>query len=102
MTFLSAATSSQGDIFKLKKDQLRDLRVPDLDSIDHSKWKAQFAAFRNQPLGTYREQFTAAASQTGVRYALDQFISAELNLPPLTPALYELVAAEPMVSRDRL
>jgi hypothetical protein len=100
--FLSRATSSQGDIFKMKKEQLHDLKVPDPDRITLSKWKTLFDEVGSEKLNVYREEFVRAAGGVGIRHQIDQFIAAELGLGAPSPTVYELLAREPMMSKHRL
>ncbi len=102
MLFLGIATSSQGDIVKLKKDQLRELLVPDPLKIDVSRWCATFNSLATSPLGLYRDQFLQAAEGKGLRFLIDHFVGPELGLTTPQQTEYELLAAEPIISKRRL
>jgi hypothetical protein len=102
MFYLSVATSSQGDIFKMKKDQLADLLVPDPGTLAVPKWAECLKEVCSRPLPTYREQFEEAAIGKGVRWEIDQFVRTQLDLGELESMHYKLLAAEPMITRRRL
>jgi len=102
MAYLGVSTSSQGDIFKLKKEQMRDLSVPDPAQIDLARWRAELDRVGGRALGSYRQQFEAAANGSGVRHEIDLFVAGELGLKPIAQTHYALLAKEPMITKTRL
>jgi hypothetical protein len=102
MLYLSIATSSQGDIVKLKKEQMAELLVPDPKQFDQKVWATTYAKHASTPLGTYRQQFEAATQQQGVRYAIDGFVASQMGLPRMSKAQYELLASDPIITKERL
>jgi hypothetical protein len=102
MAFLAHATSSMGDIFKMKKDQLGELPVPDPARIDGAGATRLAARLAGTPFLPYAAEFARAAAGTGPRLALDRFFGGALDLSPLDPSLYAALARDPVVCRQRL
>ena len=100
--FLSIATSSRSDIVKLKKDQLSELLVPNPADQDRAEWDALLEKVQSTPQGTYRQQLAAAAAGSGVRLEIDQFVSKAVGLKALASTDYELLARDPIISKQRL
>ena len=100
MTFLANATSSQADIFKMKKDQLRDLPVPEPSKTSDAR--RLYREIKQQRFARYADEFRLAAEGRGPRHALDDFFAAALKLPALTPELYLALSRDPPVSRKAL
>lgn len=97
---LSAATSSQGEIFKLKRDQLESMLVLDFNRIDREAAMALWQAISREQLQNLGESASLAATGRGVRYRIDCFFSRYLARQ-LTPQLYSLLASEPIVTHKR-
>jgi hypothetical protein len=102
MQYLSMATSSYGDIFKLKKDQLRGVLVPNPQHLDVAAWERFYATVAAEPLLVYGQEFRRAAEGVGVRLAIDRFVASQLGLELPGKTIYELLAVDPVVTKNRL
>jgi hypothetical protein len=95
--FMSQSTSSMGDIFKLKKDQLANLKLPsptNLSATDLSSLRSQIF---ETPFLPFSQEFLRAAQKEGPRYAIDSYFANTLKLDPLTPGFYNLLAIDPVL-----
>jgi len=101
LAFLAHATSSMGDIVKMKKDQLALMPLPDPARIDLGACATLLASLARTPFLPFAAEFARAAGDAGPRLALDQFFRAALGLPPLDAALYRMLARDPVVTRRR-
>src|SRR5262249_9589606 len=71
LSFLSCATSSMGDIFKMKKEQLIDMPVCAPSAFEAEACAAMLAALGRAEFLPFPGEFARAAAQAGPRYALD-------------------------------
>lgn len=101
LEYLAHATSSMGDIFKAKKDQIEAMRMPDPSLVDLEACRRLCQSIVSTPFATVAEEFRRAASQQGVRYVLDGFWSAALGLPVITSEQYELLGSDPVLTKHR-
>jgi hypothetical protein len=102
MTYLAVSTSSQGDIFKMKKDQLRTLMVPAFEAGHGAAAAALYEAVSSEPFLPFAPEFGRAAAGGGARIKLDRFFEERLGLPRLTAHTYRALASDPVVSRSSL
>lgn len=102
VSFLACATSSMGDIIKMKKDQLGEMPVPDPKDVDLIACVSLLNTMNKCKFLPYSAEFSRAADGSGPRYKLDQFFYQQLGLTPLTKALYQQLARDPVVCRNRL
>jgi hypothetical protein len=102
LAFLAAATSSRGDIVKMKKAQLAEMRAPEPASVDAAACERLLARVRGVAFLSYGAEFARAALGDGPRLALDRFFGAALALPAISPDLYLRLARDPVVCRKRL
>lgn len=101
LQYLASATSSMGDIFKMKKDQLVNTPVVDPLRLDLRKSRGFLRAVERQAFLPFAEEFARAAQGTGPRWMLDRFLQHHLPLPQITPQHYELLARDPVLARRR-
>jgi len=97
---LAISTSSQGEIFKLKNDQLRSLPVIDFTKIDYHAAAALWERISDYVLDDVGKSWSDAAEQKGARYELDEFFAPYIQ-KRLTTAEYRLLATEPIVTHLR-
>ena len=103
LSFLAHATSSMGDIIKMKKDQLGDVPAPDPARLDLAACAALAQALGRAAISCRSApEFARAAQGAGPRRALDRFFAEALGLPPIAATLYEALARDPVVTRRRL
>ena len=102
LAYLANATSSMGDIVKMKKDQLADMPALDPASVDAAACAGLVGSLGRSPFLPFAAEFARAAAGAGPRHALDRFFGAALALPPIGAALYDRLARDPVVSRKRL
>lgn len=102
MQFLGCSTSSMGDIFKMKKEQLYHMPVIDPSSIPLTTAKLFFESIQRIVFLPYGEEFALAAQKGGSRFNIDKFFSENLELPSIPPEIYRLLASDPIVSKSRL
>jgi hypothetical protein len=95
--YAMSATSSQGEILKLKKDQLEKLPVLNPGTIDLRAANALFEKLSTATITDLETSWTDAANAKGVRYEIDRFFS-EYLVTKLTTAQYRLLATEPAVT----
>lgn len=95
--YLGEVTSSRGDIFKGKKNQVQNLRLPQLDR--HDECQALLSAVGSSSLLPFGQEFALAAGGGGVRKRLDAFWSHTLSLPEVSGPYYELLAADPVIAK---
>jgi len=100
IAMLSACTSSQGEIFKLKKTQLTNVLVPSLSAQQRSELAAVYDRMKRETLATLSDSWNAAASGNGTRYELDAAINEILDVP--LDRHYGLLAQEPIVTGQRI
>jgi len=80
LAYLSCATSSRGDIFKLKTGQLVEIPVPDPRIVPVGDCVGVLKRIGGYPFKRYGDEFVLAAQGKGVRYLLDRFFSEKLGL----------------------
>ena len=97
--FMSQSTSSMGDIFKLKKDQLTNLKLPQPTTLNAADLSSLRSEIFETPFLPYSQEFLRAAKREGPRYALDSYFAKTLKLDPLTPTHYNLLAVDPVLVR---
>jgi hypothetical protein len=102
ISFLAASTSSQGDIFKMKKDQLRGLAVVRFERSDEVAAKDLYAQTAASAFYPYAIEFTMASSGKGTRFKLDQFFASRFDLPKISQQIYLALACDPVVSKTAL
>lgn len=102
LQFLACATSSMGDIFKMKKDQLQDMPIGDPSRLNVAKCEELLTQVGKKAFARYGEEFAGAARSSGVRLEIDQFLQQSLDLPPITQQHYELLAKDPVVVKRRV
>jgi len=100
--YLSHSTSSMGDIFKTKKQQLEAIRVPASSVLSPVECDEFLRGIVDEPLGPFPAEFAAAARGQGVRRTLDRFLHERLALPGIRREEYELLSRDPVVCKVRL
>jgi hypothetical protein len=100
--YLGCATSSMGDIFKMKKEQLRDVPIPDPRRLDIPAVTALFQRLSKEIFLPFSQEFARAAAATGPRWELDQFFQQALSLPTISNHHYELLTLDPTIIKKRL
>lgn len=101
LAFLANATSSMGDIFKMKKEQLLGMPVVNPTRIPVPECLALVKEIQNEPFLPYAQEFSLASEKRGARYRIDHFFSARLELPALGQGCYALLANDPVVAKPR-
>lgn len=102
MSFLSCSTSSQADIFKMKKDQIALMRIPARPSaVTAASLSGMIDQVAKEAFLPYTQEFERAAAKDGPRYLLDQFFKANLGLPDLDANLYSAIASDPVIARKK-
>lgn len=99
--YLACATSSMGDIFKMKKDQLSATPVCDPNALDLRACQQLEQRLAKQPFQPFAREFGLAATGTGSRYAIDRFFADALRLPTISSAIYGLLADDPVLTKRR-
>jgi N-6 DNA methylase len=100
VSYLANSTSSMADIFKMKKDQLRELPVPGPTRLHDAQ--LLFARVRQRRFMPYSAEFTLASRGEGARYLLDEFFRQALELPVLNEGTYLALSRDPPVSRSAI
>jgi len=102
LQYLACATSSMGDIFKMKKDQIAAMPVVDPERLDEKQCRMLLRQVRSQEFFPFAGEFARAAAGAGPRRALDDFLCEQLGLPALSRRHYELLARDPIITKQRL
>jgi len=102
LQYLGCATSSMGDIFKMKKDQLEAAPVVDPAKIDLHECAEMLKRVGREAFLPFKDEFARAATGAGPRRRLDDFFGKALQLPPLSRKHYELLSQDPMITKQRL
>jgi hypothetical protein len=102
VAYLASATSSMGDIFKMKKDQLKYMPVIDTLAVDAGEAERLLKVVGSKPFLRYGEEFALAAKGQGARFQLDEFLQSRAKLPSISKSLYEALARDPVVIKQRL
>jgi hypothetical protein len=102
LEFLGASTSSMGDIFKTKKDQLSHVRLPNHDEVEIDVVRSTLAAVQDLEFERFGAEWGRAATAGGPRFALDVMWAEQLGLPPIDAEHYLLLASDPVVTKRRL
>jgi len=102
LQYLACATSSMGDIFKMKKAQLAEMPVADPTALTGAKWLRMLRRVQNERFLPFGEEFARAAAGAGPRWESDRFLEQELGLPRITKGHYDLLSHDPTVVKRRL
>jgi len=102
LTFLAVSTSSMGDIFKAKKQQLESLQLPSPDAVSVPECEALLSSIRGTAFEPFGLEFERASRGRGPRFTIDEFFRDQLHLPAIGRSLYELLAKDPVVRKWRL
>lgn len=98
-SYLACSTSSQGDIFKLKKDQLKNLVVPQYNDQFSKRLDEARKAIAEQTFSPYPAEFALAAKGHGPRIALDSMFRELVDLPSITPQEYFALSVDPVICK---
>jgi hypothetical protein len=101
VSYLAHATSSRGDIFKLKKGQLAQVPVVRPSRVSAAAAQRTYDVVRGTPWRRFPDEFARAASGEGPRKVIDDFFIAQLGLRVDLRPIYELLAADPVVTTRR-
>jgi hypothetical protein len=101
LQYLACATSSMGDIFKMKKDQIQDMPVVDPQRLHLQGCRTVYRGVEHQVFLPFAQEFERAAQGAGPRWALDEFLRGHLPLPQITAQHYELLARDPILTKRR-
>lgn len=99
LLMLASATSSQGEIFKLKNEQLKALKIIDLQALDLEKVRS-FISNRLSVFHNVEKSWIDASFGKGLRYEIDCLFAPVMNRI-ITPAEYALLATDPIVTHRR-
>jgi hypothetical protein len=102
LQYLACATSSMGDIFKMKKDQLEAAPVVDPEKIDLRECASILNSLGRQAFLPFAAEFSRAATGAGPRRALDDFFRKVLQLPNISKKHYELLSQDPIITKRRM
>jgi hypothetical protein len=102
LSFLAHSTSSQGDIFKTKKDQLVAIPIPDPSLLDHEECAVLWNEVKSESLWSFGDEWDRACRGEGIRYRLDEYWARELGLSPIHPEEYKLLSTDPVVRKRRM
>ncbi|MFH1219419.1 MAG: N-6 DNA methylase [Candidatus Eisenbacteria bacterium] len=105
LLYLSASTSSMGEIFKTKKAQMSLMRVIDPGKLKEGasvRSAELFKAINEREFRAFPEEFALAAKGEGLRAEVDKFFSDELELAYDLRPYYEMLANEPALTLKRL
>ncbi|HUK59340.1 MAG TPA: N-6 DNA methylase [Stellaceae bacterium] len=102
LAYLAHATSSMGDIVKMKKEQLVAMPAPHAARLDPAACADLVRTLARAPFLPFGAEFARAAAGAGPRLMLDRFLAERLGLPPLDAALYRALARDPVVSGERI
>lgn len=91
-----------GDIFKLKKDQIKAMKVPALKPADAGPAIALFKSIGDDDFRPYAAEFLRAAQGKGPRKKIDTFLKKKLGLPQISSTIYGALAIDPVVSKQPL
>jgi len=102
LQYLGCATSSMGDIFKLKKGHLAHVPIADPTALDTDQVQQLSDEIVGAEFLPFGDEFTRAAAGAGPRWTIDGFLQRALDLPSLTRRHYELLARDPIITKQRL
>ena len=102
LSYLSISTSSQGDIFKLKKDQLKFAKVPKLKASTRMKVRAFYTDCKDSDFSTYAREALLCSKGKGSRFKLDEFLRRETGLPKITKEEYIALSNDPALTKTPL
>lgn len=102
LQYLACATSSMGDIFKLKKDQLEGVPIIDPARMNSQDLEQIWCQISKQQFAPFSQEFDRAANGAGPRYMLDNFFQQRANLPAITVEHYRLLSKDPVITKTRL
>jgi hypothetical protein len=100
LQYVGMATSSMGDIFKLKKDQLERLPVVDPTKLDLTACRKFYGTVARQKFARWGAEFELASKGKGVRVQIDRFLALQLKLPKLTKDHYRLLGHDPVITKQ--
>lgn len=100
--YLSISTNSMGEIFKTKKEQLKELLIPSPDSIDLKSCNQIYRKLAQKGFLPFPEEFAQAAQDNGIRKIIDDFFIKELGLNIALRPYYKMLAQEPILTLCRL
>ena len=102
ISYMAFSTSSMGDIFKMKKDQIINMRVPKPSAPAAAAAKKLMAKFKTKPFEKYETEFVVASSGTGNRIELDQFFESHSSMPKISANTYNMLAVDPVFTKKRI
>jgi len=100
LQFVGVATSSMGDIFKMKKDQLEHLPVIDPAKLDLAECRKFYRTVSEQKFERWGAEFDLAGKGKGVKLRIDSFLAAQVKLPKLTKDHYHLLSRDPVITKQ--
>jgi len=104
LIYLSNSTNSMGEIFKIKKAQVKDLPVIEVNQLTEEQKKYLlnlYEALKNEPFMPFPEEFKLASQGKGVRKQIDDAFIKLLNLKLDLQPYYKMLAEEPILTLKR-
>lgn len=103
--YLSSALSSQGEIFKMKKGQFKNMSIIDPRKVDNTMFDRAailVEILKSDYFLKFGEEFELAASGKGIRKIIDDFFMKEFDIILDMSIYYDILSKEPSMTRKRL
>lgn len=97
LTYIPSISTSQGAIYKAKKDHLPKIPVPNPQGFGQDEVEDLLATVRDAELDPFPDSFATASEGDSVRSNIDDFFHAQIHDLPDLSDLYNLLAKEPAV-----
>jgi type I restriction-modification system DNA methylase subunit len=104
LIYLSNSINSMGEIFKIKKAQIENLPVIDINQFTKKQkdnFLALYESLKNKPFSPFPKEFKLASQGKGVRKQIDDAFIKALNLKIDLQPYYEMLAKEPVLTLER-
>lgn len=104
LIYLSHSVNSMGEIFKFKKEHLRNLPIIELNTFDKSGKKKLlflFEKLKQISFNPFPKEFELASKGKGVRKQIDDTFINLLNLKINLQPYYKMLAKEPVITLKR-
>jgi type I restriction-modification system DNA methylase subunit len=104
LIYLSNSINSMGEIFKVKKAQIKELPVIDINQFTETQKKDflnLYETLKNKPFYPFPKEFELASQGKGVRKQIDDAFIKALNLEIDLQPYYEMLAKEPILTLER-
>jgi hypothetical protein len=104
LIYLSNSINSMGEIFKIKKAQIKELPVIDVNQFTETQKRDLlnlYETLKNKPFFPFPKEFELAFQGKGVRKQIDDAFIKALNLEIDLQPYYEMLAKEPILTLER-